>query len=77
MAKKKWAQKVKIREGALGDIGWPSAEKITASVSTGRVKYATAIRRLQYLANVTNDPDTKRRARSIIVRLQDAHEAKS
>lgn len=65
MADKKWAQKVKLKEGALGDIGWPSASAIAASIRSGKVDYATAIRRLNFIANMGNT-----KAKSMIVRLQ-------
>jgi hypothetical protein len=70
MAEKKWAQKVKLKEGALTKIGWPSAQAIMRSISGGKVDYATAQRRLSYLANVSKDPGTKKRARAIIVRVR-------
>lgn len=69
----KWSKKVDVKEGALTDIGWPSASKISAAISSGRVSYKTAISRLNYLANITKDAATKRRARSIIVTLQRKH----
>jgi hypothetical protein len=71
--KKKWAQKVKLKEGALKSLGWPSGAAIAEAVSSGRVPYATAIRRLVYLANVNKNNATGRKARAIIVRLQKAH----
>lgn len=68
---KKWAQKVDLKEGALGAMGWPDAGKVAAAVRSGRVPYATAIRRLQYLVNVKSPAAAK--AKAIIARLQKAH----
>ena len=65
---KKWAQKVDIKEGALKAMGWPDGSKIAAAVSSGKVPYATAIRRLQYLVNI-NSPEAAK-AKGIIVVLQ-------
>lgn len=73
MAQKKWSKGVDVKEGALTDIGWPSAAKISAAISSGRVSYKTAINRLVYLANITKDASTKKKARAIIVRLQKSH----
>ena len=50
----KWAQKVDIKEGALKAIGGLDADKIWASIKAGKVDYATAIRRVLYLANLGN-----------------------
>jgi hypothetical protein len=68
--KKKWAQDVDLKEGALSKIGWPSAQAIVGSISSGKVDYPTAQRRLSFLANVTKDPSTKRKAQAIIVRVR-------
>ncbi|MHC4278087.1 MAG: hypothetical protein ACYSTI_12310 [Planctomycetota bacterium] len=66
MAKeKKWAQKVDVKENALKDIGWPSADAIWRSIQAGKVSYATAIRRLNFIANMGNV-----KARQIIKTLQ-------
>jgi len=65
MAKEKWAQKVKLKEGKLKEIGWPSGSAIASSIRSGKVDYATAIRRLNFIANMGN-----KKARAIIVRLQ-------
>ena len=73
---KKWAQKVDLKQGALKAIGWPSGAAIQAAISSGRVSYATAIRRLVYLANVNKTSATGKKARAIIVRLQKAHKKK-
>lgn len=67
---KKWAQKVDIKEGALSDIGWPSASAIISAVRSGKVTRATATSRLNYLANVTKDEATKKKARAILVRMK-------
>lgn len=75
MAKKKWAQEVKLKEGSLGSLGWPSGAAIAAAVKDGRVSYSSAISKLVYLANVnkSKNPSTARKARAIIVRLQREH----
>ncbi len=65
MAENKWAQKVDPKEGALKKIGWPSAEKIWANIQSGKVDYATAIRRLNFIANMGNV-----KAKSVIKTLQ-------
>lgn len=70
MAEKKWSKDVDIKEGALEKIGWPSASAIANAVASGKVDYKTAISRLNYLANITKDEATKRKARSIIISLQ-------
>lgn len=72
---KKWAQKVDLKEGSLKALGWPSGSAIASAVSSGRVSYASAISKLVYLANVNakKNPETARKARAIIVRLQKAH----
>jgi hypothetical protein len=67
-AKKKWAQDVKLKEGELGKIGWPSVEKISNSISSGKVPYKTAINRLNFIANMGN-----LKARQAIKTLQAKH----
>lgn len=67
---RKWAQTVDVKEGALKEIGWPSAKAIITSVRSGKVSRKTATARLNYLANVSKDPKTAKRARAIIVRMQ-------
>lgn len=74
---KKWAQKVDLKEGSLKALGWPSGSAIQSAVSSGRVSYATAIRKLGFLANASKDAATKRKAKAIIVRLQRAHKKKT
>lgn len=66
--KKKWAQDVKLKEGALGKIGWPSADAIWNNIQSGKVEYATAIRRLNFIANMGNA-----KARQVIKTLQAKH----
>jgi hypothetical protein len=65
VAKKKWAQDVDIKEGKLKDIGWPSAEAIWRNIQSGKVSYATAIHRLNFIANMGNI-----KAKQIIKTLQ-------
>ena len=78
MPDKKWASKVKLKEGALKKMGWPNTGGIVAKVNSGAVPYATAIRRLVYLANVSKNKNPKlaASARAAIVRLQKSHKAK-
>lgn len=70
MAKKKWAQDVKLEEGSLTALGWPSPSAVVSSVKKGKVSYAKAIQKLQYLANVSKDQPTVTKAKATIVRLQ-------
>jgi len=70
MTSKKWAQKVKLDEGSLKAIGWPNATKIIANVKNGKVTYRKAVQKLNYLANVSKDQTTVRRAKAIMVRLK-------
>jgi hypothetical protein len=70
MATKKLSQ-VEVKEGALTKLGWPSATTIVGKVRGGSVPYATAVQRLNYLANITADQKTKMRAKAIMVRLKD------
>jgi len=65
MASEKWAQNVKLKKGKLKEIGWPSRGAIASSIRSGKVDYATAIRRLNFIANMGN-----KKAKSMIVSLQ-------
>jgi hypothetical protein len=69
---KKWAQKVELDEGSLTELGWPSGEAIARNVANGRVEYATAVRKLVFIANVSrkSNPALARKARAIIVQLR-------
>jgi len=69
-AKKKWSQDVEVDEGSLKELGWPSYEKLADAIRSGKVSYATVIRKLVYLANVTKDKDTKDKAIDIARRLK-------
>ena len=69
---KKWAPK-KIKEGGLG--GWSkdlSAEKRHKILERVKSKsgYATVIRRLNFLNNISDDPATKRAAKSDMTFMQ-------
>jgi hypothetical protein len=68
--KKKWSKDVKLDEGSLTALGWPSGEKIASAIKSGKVSYAKAIQKLNYLANVSKDSATASKARSIIKMLQ-------
>ena len=73
----KWAQKVDLKEGELTKIGWPNPGSIVLAVKNGKVPYATAVQRLNYLANVSKDKATVTKAKAIIVRLQKEFRDKS
>lgn len=75
MAKKQLSD-VKVKEGALKKLGWPSFGPIAAKVENGSVEYKTVISRLNYLANITDDKATERKARAFIKRLQDRFQDK-
>lgn len=68
MATKKWAQKVKIKEGSLGDLGWPNEGEVV-SHATG-AKLATVVRKVVYLMNVTADSGTKAKCKRILARIK-------
>ena len=69
---RKWSKKVNIKEGALGALGWPDGGAIAAKIRSGSVPYATAIRRLGFIANVSGGKNAKTamKARAIMARLK-------
>jgi len=72
-AKKKWSKSIDVNEGALQ--GWQKAEpqKKRLRILRRVVRedgYATTIRRLNFLRNISNDPGTDRAAKSDMLALQ-------
>lgn len=65
MAEKKWAQNVKLHEGKLKDIGWPSYAAIKSAITSGKVDRKTATSRLVFIANMGNT-----KAKAMLVRLK-------
>lgn len=71
-SKKKPIGKVDIKEGALKAIGWPSAQAIINNIKNGKVDRKTAVARLNYIAVMSKNksPETSKKARAIIARIQ-------
>jgi hypothetical protein len=72
-AKKKWSKGIDVKEGALQ--GWqktqPQKKRLQILHRVIRDDgYATTIRRLNYLRNISNDPGTDRAAKADMVALQ-------
>ena len=68
--KKKWSKDVDLKEGSLSALGWPNYNKLAQAVRSGKVSYATLIRKLAFLRNVTKDSATKSKAASFMERLK-------
>jgi len=71
--KKKWSKGIDVEEGALQ--GWQKTQpqKKRLRILRGVVRedgYATTIRRLNYLRNISDDPGTDRAAKADMVALQ-------
>ncbi len=75
---KKWSKGVKVHEGELTSKGYhihESEEKRHAALkrSIKEDGYATTVRRINYLHNVTDDPATKRATESDLKWLEAEH----
>jgi hypothetical protein len=67
---KKWSKGIELKEGSLTKLGWPNVGAIEGKIASGSVAYKTVISKLNYLANITKDEPTRKKARAAIVRLQ-------
>jgi len=67
MAKKKWAQDVKVKEGSLEKLGWPNVGAVVAKATSANRKLIMG--KLNYLANVSSDPATKAKANTAKKRI--------
>lgn len=75
--KKKWSKDVDLKEGSLTNLGWPNYNKLAQAVRSGKVSYATLVRKLAFLRNVTKDSATKSKAASFMERLKNTFRKKN